>query len=688
MQSLSTILSRIESQVNAYPHLGYGDQLQSLKQELHYMLQFMSQGFEDEQRTALYGDMLRRAMELEADVNHAVMVYKTPFFTGLTHTLKQTDTSTPALIEMLKRHCADDEDSLKCHIDDLQKAFTAVLLSASWKEYDSRLWLSYLISDETPTDDACTMVSAIMMSAYTCFSVEKFKTLAYVYMTTDKEVLRLRALVGWVVCCEWSERTAEVTAQLVEDENTVEDVIALLMQMVICELSEKESQQIESELMPKISKGRGVTICNGKIEMDVDDDDLVSGKSEKEIEEMEESMRKVLNKHKQGFDLYFKGFSHMKRFPFFYRLVNWFVPYSSTHPDVQPAMQKLGEMKFVHRIINEGSFCDSDKYSFVFALTHIVDQLPEKIREMLDKGELSPIGAMLTDDIKRKSSTYQLRFYMQDLFRFFRLFPSYKFPTIFGERIVHTEQILRLFAETHATKLTEYASFLARRGENDRARKVLSFIKTPMFEAELLGAAITLRTGDYRAAFLFYRMLAKQHTDHVKVLSGYARAAMQTSHYAEAAAAYDHLHSIDADNLSYTLNYILAEANGGRGAEVLNEIYRLDFEHEDNVHVKRVLGWVLLTVGKVQQADKVLSDITETSSDCLNASYAKWLLCDYASMAALMKEYIEKECPSSFTEEQRYEYLADAIHQDATVLQCPQMSDTNIKIVIDLLRFS
>lgn len=49
---------------------------------------------------------------------------------------------------------------------------------------------------------------------------------------------------------------------------------------------------------------------------------------------MEDTVRKVADMQKNGTDIYFGGFSHMKRFSFFNAAANWFLPFSSEQPDV------------------------------------------------------------------------------------------------------------------------------------------------------------------------------------------------------------------------------------------------------------------------------------------------------------------------------------------------------------------
>ena len=67
-------------------------------------------------------------------------------------------------------------------------------------------------------------------------------------------------------------------------------------------------------------------------------------------------------------------------------------------------------------ILENGPFCDSDKYSFALGLFSIIDQLPDKIKEML--GNREAFGATVSDE-EKSNSTYVRRMYLQDLYRFF-----------------------------------------------------------------------------------------------------------------------------------------------------------------------------------------------------------------------------------------------------------------------------
>ena len=62
------------------------------------------------------------------------------------------------------------------------------------------------------------------------------------------------------------------------------------------------------------------------------EDILHPGASEERMEKLEATYRRMMDMQKQGADIYFGGFSQMKRFPFFYDISNWLVPFYIQHP--------------------------------------------------------------------------------------------------------------------------------------------------------------------------------------------------------------------------------------------------------------------------------------------------------------------------------------------------------------------
>ena len=690
--TLGKLLWEISALVNANLQLGFSDRYESIVQEYVYMLDFMSNGYKDDKREELYDGMYLKATMLRDDIQKAININKEPYLDKLNVKIKDVDCSTSALIERL---CSEVEADEKIHI--LSTAFNAILLSPHWKEQDTRLWLAYLMQADNNIDDACTIVSAIMLACNQWFDIEKLKTLVYVYQMSDKEVLRQRALVGWAMCVNLKNETfrpqqLELLSSLAEDDERVgRDIIQLFMQMVICSHTEEDTDKLEKELMPKINKGQAfqISIENGEAKANNLEDFLEQSQSEEAIEEMEEGLKKVRDMQESGADLFFKGFRMMKRFPFFYRLSNWFMPFTDTHPEIQDALTKIGKMKFIERVFADGPFCDSDKYSFVFAIMHVIDSLPEQVRKMMENGDLAPIGTLDENDTSRYTDKFIRRIYLQDLYRFFKLFPQYKFNDIFTKEGTSYGIIRYLgdYAKNHADEL---ASFLMRRGEYANVQSILDILPSSPTKCMLYGAW-NYKMGNYSEAYSHYRQAISLNPENNKAQLGLARSASRLGKHNEAAAAYDILKTNAPENISYALNYVIAEASDGKAEEMVNEAYRLDFEQNNNIHIKRVLAWVLLLAKRPEQAMDILQSISNGEygkpqvSDVLNLSYGMWVTGKTHEAIEEMARYINM-LDKKVGLDERFQQLYDNMLQDIKLLELYGLNKTAICIMIDSVR--
>jgi hypothetical protein len=164
----------------------------------------------------------------------------------------------------------------------------------------------------------------------------------------------------------------------------------LQLQLLLCMQTEEDNAEIQRDIMPTLIKNNKFRMTrDGIVESDDDslNDILDSGSVDKNMAEMEEKMKKMMAMRDSGSDIYFGGFSHMKRFSFFYQLSNWFAPFSFDNPDVASVVRGTdGEL--IHKAISHGPFCDSDKYSFVFALSSVIDKLPAGVKEVVASGKL------------------------------------------------------------------------------------------------------------------------------------------------------------------------------------------------------------------------------------------------------------------------------------------------------------
>ena len=293
---------------------------------------------------------------------------------------------------------------------------------------------------------------------------------------------------------------------------------------------------------------------------------------------MERSIRKMMDMRRQGADIYFGGFSQMKRFSFFYTLSNWFVPFSPDHPQLRHLPAELLGSAFMAHLFQSGPFCDSDKYSFALGLSTVFANLPANIREMLLSGEatMEIAGDGETD---LQSPAYVRRMYLQDLYRFFRLSD---FRTSFADPFADSRFLLM-----------QRGVCLGRMGEE--ARRVQRFLlKQQMYGAlsalfyaykqadrpddMRMEALLCMHEGQYFQAQALYARLCELQPDDEQAVRGYARASFRVEDYHEAAERYGWLCERHPDQPQLALSQAIALINDGRAEEGQKMLFRLAYE--------------------------------------------------------------------------------------------------------------
>ena len=584
---------------------------ESLSQDYAYMLRFMTEGYKDPQRDKLYGDMLARGYHLASDIKRMLRVANDSALMSLRKSVGTNDFSATALIEALR----DESLDAKAHYEALNRAFVSVFLSPDWREQEQRLWTAFLISSDVKSTDAQVIVSAIMLGCMLGYCVEKYKTLCYVFMTSEDMYVRQRAFIGWVLCyCRGNEllrHDAEtqnmLVEQMLEDENTCSDLVELIMQVIICTEAEKDNRVIQKEIMPDILKGNHFKFSpkEGFVEKDETMDDILNpGASELAMEKMEQGIKRMSNMQKAGADIFYAGFSQMKRYPFFYKLINWFVPFDIKHPDLGEGILSDEGLQAMTKVFSTPTLCSSDKYSFLFALKTVLPTLPEDIRKAMGAGEMGIVGMSAPLDTITEQPAYVRRMYLQDLYRFFMLSPQVKMPNLFTETLWMQELVGKPQINGHCVEL---AKFLLRHDKLAIALEVARKAEASE-EKNLVLAAIAEKRGEDPSEY--YMSVLATNDSSVPAIKGIARYYLQKGS-AEALTYCQKLCELNSGVFSYELNRLHAFVLAGKVEENLNEFYRLDFEHPDDPKVKRLIAWALLCLGRYEKAEELYLRIIE-----------------------------------------------------------------------------
>ena len=584
---------------------------ESLSQDYAYMLRFMTEGYKDPQREKLYGEMLAKGYHIASDVKRMLRITNDPAFVTLQKSVIDNDNSANALIEALK----DESIDAKAHYDVLNRAFVSIFLSPDWREQEQRLWTAILISADVKSTDAQVIISAIMLGCMLGYCVEKYKTRCYVFMTSEDMYVRQRAFVGWVLCYQMSTRLLKRDAetqdmlveQMLEDESTSSELVEMIMQVVICTEAEKDNKVIQKEIMPDILKGNHFKFSpkDGFVEKDESLDDILNpGESELAMEKMEQGIKRMSNMQKAGVDIFYAGFSQMKRYPFFYKLINWFMPFDIKHPDLGEAILNDEGLQSIAKVFAIPTLCSSDKYSFLFALKSVLPNLPEDIRKAMAGGEMAIVGMGNVDSAITDQSAYVRRMYLQDLYRFFKLSPQVKMPNVFVET-----SWMQGLADKPMLKgrCVELAKFLLRHDKLAVASQIAANGEDSEERSLVLATIVEKRGGDPSE---YYKNVLAENGTSVPALKGIARYYLQKGNK-DSLDYWQRLCELCPGVFAYELNRAFAIVLAGRVEENLNDFYRLDFEHPDDAKVKRLIAWALLCLGRFEKAEELYLRILE-----------------------------------------------------------------------------
>lgn len=629
-------------------------ELEAVKNDYQLMVDYMERGFTDDKRASLYLSLLQRLYRVAADLEISwrcknVIVYVDAFrisdHLNTSHdfirSVLESFVSDVAMLSLLpeSERTEKAKDLYDRHQVFVNRLFNTLWTSCQWSDDDSEFYAGLMLSPMVDVVDQQLLVSAVTLGAMNQFDINKFKALTTVYQQSTDERVRQRALVGWVLSVfegmDIFPEQDKIIRKLCENKDTIRELYALQIQFFYSQDTEKDNEKLQRDIMPYLVDGSNITIGRlGIVEKEEDslENILNQDAEDKRMEQMEEKVRKMMEMQKQGSDIYFGGFRQMKRFPFFNDLANWFTPFYIDHPALRTTIERIGQPNILQTITNQGNFCESDKYSLAFAMESIINQIPGNIKEMMgSEGVFDPMGTTLD----KSNPTYICRAYIQDLYRFFRLYRS-------------SNELINPFIDNHkssfvadtfffvyksfiGTGLDEYkmrlALYLYKHKNMDKLVELMSTFHVEDANYNILMGYINLYFGKPDVAYQIFNIVLQEDTENQWALKGMARAAMDCEDYDTAEHTYSQLLRLEPDNINYAVKRCVTLLKTERYAEAREELFRLDYQYPDNMNVKRVFAWTMLLDKSLDKAsqlyDRILAD-APMAEDYLNSGYCWW----------------------------------------------------------------
>ena len=705
-EDLGRALRVLDEALANYSSLHTDERLEDIRMDYSRMKDFVLRGFRDHQRETLYRQLLRRLFVVVNDIIlQSYLHHKTSYMTAALKCRNMSICNDD--IKMRLEGFVQDVAMLSLtpdeqrrqqiyqeHFDWLSRLFDAILISPQWKESQFSFWADILVSPTIDASDASLLTSAIMLSCINIFDVEKFHLLVHIALVSHDETLRQRAMAGMALSldngCDCSPLYPEMQEWIdafTADESRCRQLLEMQMQVVYCFDVDKDTATIRKDIMPGIIKNQNFTFDrNGIHEKEEDSlEDILHGDDfDRRMDEMEKSMKRIRDMQKNGSDIYFGGFSHMKRFAFFYVLSNWFAPFTADHPGLAEASAKLpGGRQLIERISAVSPFCDSDAYSFAFALSSVINQLPESVREMMKNAD-AMLGPEQPEGMRTQPAYIRLM-YLQSLYRFFRLYihkDDFSNPFDYDSDKRRFFFIHPLLRHTPLRLLAvRLEQFMVKRHRFDLLGDIVDhYAEEPLTLGERRMKALWLeKQGKIDEAADNYQRILKEYPDDKAALAKVAWIDMERGNYTEAAGHYRRLCLLKPDDVAYQIRWGICLLWTNKSDEGLQKLYELDFRYPDNTDVRRALAWGLLLQGKAKKAeetyDRLLSSGQDESQDWLNAAYSKWFQGKVSDAVILFKNYKAKENHD----------IRKAFENDSQLFLIYGVTSCDIHIMLDLI---
>ena len=426
----------------------------------------------------------------------------------------------------------------------------------------------YMSNKEVPDYEKVVLVSAISLSLWRIFEIEKFKII--VEFCKDENVeISSRAIVAILITLFLYEKrivnnkeTNKLLTDLLKDPQLADIFNFSVLQHIKTLNTEDVIKMFQNDILPEMmklqSELKDVDMLNIEDLQEMMDDENPGWNDEKNNNmEFLEKMENFTMKQFEGADIYSPTLGKMKNFSFFRSISNWLLPFSAKNPDVRKAIEVLDEdirEDFITIISESNIFCNSDKYSFCFHFSELPSMLQGNVAKIMIE-QLSAADELGKASYDEEESIRPLIVhYFQDLYRFFNfnnLYIGYEniFDSKFGihntnffDKLPNESNILRTSAELYmkqkmylpaaltfekATTNTPNIELFEKTGYCFQKLKLFNRALEFYTKAELLGddkkwllkklAFSYMKLKNYEKAIDYYKLAEKQAEEDVSI---------------------------------------------------------------------------------------------------------------------------------------------------------------------------
>lgn len=691
------------------------DEIMRLEESYKLMLSYATQGADDPSRASLYDNivsdmllLLDRVVRQRLSQDEASLYYnaiRTERFSSsktiaslIDEYLTLADKLSIYNIIVSDENSQQSQNSLEEKERLEREIFNRIWITFPLKSNEEELIKDIFQSKKFTQQFQELVVSALLMGMNEYYDPRRLNLLFAAYQSEIQEV-SVKALVAILLSfykygCRISDaKLLNYFASIKELPTWSSDVKTAYLEFVRTRDTERISRKMQDELIPQMLKLR--PDIYKKINDSTAMIDMSSIEENPEWEEMlnksgiTDKIKELSQLQEEGSDVFMSTFSHLKTFPFFSDIANWFLPFSLEHSLVK---RTLGtDISVIGDIIENAPFlCNSDKYSFLLSLGSI----PQHQRQLMlsqfeqQREALGGAGMAMASMTMPNQRKNLLNKYLQDLYRFFKLFRRKgEFNDPFANSINLVNVSLLSDDLDDVDTLTLVVEFYFRRKYYQEALDVYLSISEKIPPTAQIFQKIGYcyhQQGDIKNALINYEHAELLNADSAWTLRRIAACHKSLNNPQKALSYYERVASMNADDLAVTMNIGHCHLELENYKEAIKNYYKVEFLDEKSTRAWRPLAWCLLLSGDFDQSSgyysKILND-NPTAEDYLNMGHLALAQSNISKAIESYKLSIDNKCTN-------VDWLIDSLKKDEKYLTKIGVDISLMPFIVDALLYS
>ncbi len=555
-----------------------------------------------------------------------------------------------------------------------------------------------------PWFEKCIFVSALTLSLQRCFDIAKIELLLEFYEYGEEQVSQ-RALVGLLIGLSRYNDRLQYYPEIIKklnlysnDENIANDIETVIIQFVKSRETEKITKKFTEEIVPEVIK------ITPKLKDKLDLDNIISDDfSEDKNPEWEkffedspgiyDKLEEFSRLQMEGSDVFLSAFAMLKHFDFFREMSNWFMPFHQNEESVMQSLEgqtaNVDAGHFIEGIDKSAFLCNSDKYSFCLN----VRQMPEAQKAMmmgLFNAELEAMKEIAEEEniINKAESIKKIYIqYIQDLYRFYKLYPlKNEFDDIFSKDLKIHETLIFRSGINDKKILWNIAQCYFERDFFEEARDIYIRINGEgenTYEVFEKIAYCNQRLGNIKEALNFYLKAELFDTNRPWLLQKIAYCYRKLKDTENAIKYYKEAEKLNPENIFIQVSIGHCYLDIENYENALNYYYKVELQDTSNIKVLRPIAWCSFIIGKLENSKNYINKLINEDAnkyDYMNMGHVEWCL---GNKEMAIENYIR----SIRQKDNSLERFLSGFKLDEKYLLKNGVDENDIPLMIDYLQY-